>query len=62
MKLHGNVLKLYIKKPDECKGLIIDKIFGFQFNMSMDKLDEAFNNYCLLIDKLFTSHDIDLLH
>ena len=50
------------KKPDECKGLIIDKIFGFQFNMSMDKLDEAFNNYCLLIDKLLTSHDIDLLH
>ena len=50
------------KKPDECKGLIIDKIFGFQFNMSMDKLDEAFNNYCLLIDKLLTSHKIDLLH
>ena len=53
--------KVY-KKPEECKGLIIDKIFGFQFNMSIDKLDEAFNNYCLLIDKLLTSHNIDLLH
>ena len=30
--------------------------------MSIDKLDEAFNNYCLLIDKLLTSYDIDLLH
>ena len=49
------------KKPDECKGLLIDKIFSFQFNMSMDRLDEAFNNYCLLIDKLRTSHGIDLL-
>ena len=55
-------LESVYKKKDECRGLLIDKIFGFQFNMSMDKLDEAFNNYCLLIDKLLTSHGIDLLH
>ena len=51
---------VYAKK-EECRGLLIDKIFGFQFNMSMDRIEEAFNNYCLLIDKLLTSHDIDLL-
>ena len=50
------------KKPDECKALLIDKIFSFQFNKDIDRLDECFNNYCLLIDKLKTSHSIDLLN
>ena len=30
--------------------------------MSIDKIDEAFSNYCILVEKLLTSHDIDLLH
>ena len=51
---------VYAKK-EECRGLLIDKIFSFQFNMPMDKFDEAFNNYCILIEKLLTSHDINLL-
>ena len=50
------------KKPDECKALLIDKVFSFQFNMNIDRLDESFNNYCLLIEKLKTSHGIDLLN
>ena len=52
--------KVY-KKPDECKALLIDKIFAFQFNMSIDRLDEYFNNYCLLIEKLKSSYNINLL-
>ena len=52
-------LEQVYKKPDECKALLIDKIFSFQFNMNIDRLDESFNNYCLLIDKLKTSHGID---
>ena len=51
----------YIKKPDECLAQLVDKIFGFQFNTNIDKFDETFNNYSLLIDKLKTSHNIDLL-
>ena len=50
------------KKKEECMAQLVDKIFGFHFNVNIDKLDEIFNNYCLLIDKLLTSHDIDLLH
>ena len=55
-------LEQVYKKPDECKALLIDKIYSFQFNMNIDRLDESFNNYCLLIDKLKTSHGIDLLN
>ena len=61
-KLAWQRLEKHYKKTEECKGLIIDKIFRYQFNMSIDKLDESFNNYVLLIDKLITSHKIDLLH
>ena len=48
-------------KPEECRGSIIDKIFSYQFNNSLDKMEESFNNYCLIIDKLKTAHNIDLL-
>ena len=51
---------VYFKK-EECRGLLIDKVFGFQFNVLMDKFDETFNNYILLIEKLSSSHRIDLL-
>ena len=30
--------------------------------MSIDRLDESFNNYCLLIEKLKSSYGIDLLN
>ena len=49
-------------KPEECKGLLIDKINNFQFNVNIDKMDENFNNFCLLIDKLNKSYNIDLLN
>ena len=49
------------KKPEECLAQLVDKIFGFQFNINIEKFDETFNNYSLLIDKLKTSHNIDLL-
>ena len=51
---------MYLKK-DECRGLLIDKIFNYQFNVTVDKFDETFNNYIILIEKLKSAHGIDLL-
>ena len=50
------------KKPEECRGLIIDQIFDYQFATQIDKVEESFTNYVLKVEKLLTSHDIDLLH
>ena len=55
-------LEAVYAKKEECRGILIDKIFSFQFNMSADKIDECFSNYCILIEKLLTSHNIDLLN
>ena len=54
-------LNYVYKKPQECLALLVDKIFTYQFTTSIDKFDENFNNYNILIDKLKTNYSIDLL-
>ena len=49
-------------KPEECRRVIIDKIFDFQFSMATEKIEENFNNYCLMIGKLKTAYGIDLVN
>ena len=54
--------KVYYKK-DEYRSLIIEKIFNYQFsNIKVEHLEEQFNSFIVLIDKLKTTHGIDLLN
>ena len=54
-------LEAVYAKKEECRGILIDKIYNYQFNMSVEKIDEAFSNFCILVEKLLTSHGINIL-
>ena len=61
-KAWDRLTKIYNKK-EEFRSLLIDRIFNYQFiNVKLDMMEEHFNSYCILIDKLKTSHKIDLLN
>ena len=62
IKSLGETQKNYNKK-EEFRSQLIDRIFNYQFiNVKLDMMEENFNSYCILIDKLKTSHQIDLLN
>ena len=53
---------MFYEKKEEFRGQIIDRVFNYQFiNVRLENLEEHFDSYCVLIDKLKTSFKIDLL-
>ena len=63
MKKAWDRLKKVYNKREEYRSHVIDKIFNYQFlNVKLEQLEEHFNSYVVLIDKLKTNHKIDLLN
>ena len=55
---HLNLNKPHLKSGSKDYYLKFEK---YQFNVTVDKFDETFNNYIILIEKLKSAHEIDLL-